>query len=253
MKVYAAQEVHAALTWVPLAYALERAFIAGAQVPLRHAHALSPHDTLLLMPAWNAQVIVLKLVTVMPGSRRDRAGDAARLRSRRRRAAGGARRRGRHAAPHRGDLGAGRATPRAGRCPHAADRGHRAAGAMDGASACALRPGLRRVQVWGRQPRASTGAGRASWPPRGCPRSRCASSSRQCAAPASCAAPPPRPSRWCTAPGSRRARTWISSAASARTCARWTMRRWPARASSWTRPPARWPKPATWCNRWSAA
>lgn len=66
VRVYSAGEVHAALPWVPLAQALEAAFVAGAQVPLRHAHALSAQDSLLLMPAWNAQVLVLKLVTVMP-------------------------------------------------------------------------------------------------------------------------------------------------------------------------------------------
>jgi alanine dehydrogenase len=68
VRVYSAGEVHAALPWVPLAQALEAAFVAGAQVPLRHAHALSAQDSLLLMPAWNAQVLVLKLVTVMPGA-----------------------------------------------------------------------------------------------------------------------------------------------------------------------------------------
>jgi alanine dehydrogenase len=66
VRVYSAGEVHAALPWAPLAQALEAAFVAGAQVPLRHAHALSARDSLLLMPAWNAQVLVLKLVTVMP-------------------------------------------------------------------------------------------------------------------------------------------------------------------------------------------
>ena len=66
MRVYSAADVHAALSWEALARALEAAFGDGAQVPLRHAHALSGRDTLLLMPAWNARVIVLKAVTVMP-------------------------------------------------------------------------------------------------------------------------------------------------------------------------------------------
>jgi ornithine cyclodeaminase len=66
LRVYSANEVHAALPWPALAAALEAAFFAGAEVPLRHAHALSARDTLLLMPAWNAQVVVVKLVTVMP-------------------------------------------------------------------------------------------------------------------------------------------------------------------------------------------
>ncbi|MBT9488059.1 MAG: ornithine cyclodeaminase family protein [Rubrivivax sp.] len=66
MRVYAAAEVHAALPWGPLVTAIEAAFVAGAEVPLRQAHALSPQDTLLLMPAWNPRAIVVKLVTVMP-------------------------------------------------------------------------------------------------------------------------------------------------------------------------------------------
>jgi alanine dehydrogenase len=68
MRVYSADEVHAALAWQPLARAIETAFLAGAQVPLRHAHALSDADTLLLMPAWSARIVVLKLVTVMPAA-----------------------------------------------------------------------------------------------------------------------------------------------------------------------------------------
>jgi ornithine cyclodeaminase len=69
IQVYAAADVHAALPWAPLVRALEAAFIdAGAQVPLRHAHALSADDTLLLMPAWNARIVVVKLVTVMPSA-----------------------------------------------------------------------------------------------------------------------------------------------------------------------------------------
>ena len=68
LRVYSAAEVHAALPWAALARAIEAAFIAGAEVPLRHAHALSATDTLLLMPAWNARVIVVKLVTVMPAA-----------------------------------------------------------------------------------------------------------------------------------------------------------------------------------------
>ena len=67
-RVYGFEEVHAALPWERLAAALERAFREGAQVPLRHAHALSPADTLLLMPAWDAELIATKLVTVIPGA-----------------------------------------------------------------------------------------------------------------------------------------------------------------------------------------
>ena len=67
-RVYGFAEVHAALPWERLAAALERAFREGAQVPLRHAHALSASDTLLLMPAWDDELIATKLVTVIPGA-----------------------------------------------------------------------------------------------------------------------------------------------------------------------------------------
>ena len=69
LRVYSADEVHAALPWARLADALEAAFVDGAtQVPLRHAHALSAADTLLLMPAWRQDALGVKLVTVMPGA-----------------------------------------------------------------------------------------------------------------------------------------------------------------------------------------
>ncbi len=60
--------MHAALPWDACAAALEAAFVAGACVPVRHAHALSDQDTLLLMPAWDNELILTKLVTVMPGA-----------------------------------------------------------------------------------------------------------------------------------------------------------------------------------------
>lgn len=66
MRVYSSGEVHTALPWGPLAQALAAAFVAGAQVPLRHVHAMSEQDRLLLMPAWNARIVLLKLVTVLP-------------------------------------------------------------------------------------------------------------------------------------------------------------------------------------------
>ncbi len=68
MRVYAADEVHACLPWPRLVDALARAHRRGASVPLRHAHALSDSDRLLLMPAWDERYIVTKLVTVMPGA-----------------------------------------------------------------------------------------------------------------------------------------------------------------------------------------
>jgi ornithine cyclodeaminase/alanine dehydrogenase-like protein (mu-crystallin family) len=48
--------------------ALEAAFIEGATVPVRHPHALSPNDTFLLMPAWDRDLILTKLVTVIPNA-----------------------------------------------------------------------------------------------------------------------------------------------------------------------------------------
>ena len=67
LRVYSAAEVHAALPWPALVQALEAAFVAGeTAVPLRHAHALGEGGSLLLMPAWSAQALGVKLVTVMP-------------------------------------------------------------------------------------------------------------------------------------------------------------------------------------------
>ena len=67
LRVYSADEVHAALPWPALVQALEAAFIAGdTQVPLRHAHRLGDDASLLLMPAWSNEVIGVKLVTMMP-------------------------------------------------------------------------------------------------------------------------------------------------------------------------------------------
>ena len=60
--------MHAALDYALLADALARAFAAGAQVPVRHAHRLGAADALLLMPAWSDAALGVKLVTVMPGN-----------------------------------------------------------------------------------------------------------------------------------------------------------------------------------------
>lgn len=68
IRFYSADEVHAALDYAQLAEALARAFAAGAQVPIRHAHRLGEADTLLLMPAWSEAALGVKLVTVMPGN-----------------------------------------------------------------------------------------------------------------------------------------------------------------------------------------
>ena len=66
LQFYSAEDVHAALDFAPLADALARAFAKGAEVPLRHGHALGGDDRLLLMPAWSADALGTKLVTVMP-------------------------------------------------------------------------------------------------------------------------------------------------------------------------------------------
>lgn len=74
LAVYSADEVHAALPWDELVDALAHGFAQGAQVPVRHAHALDTEPggdaggTLLLMPAWSAHALGVKLVTVMPGN-----------------------------------------------------------------------------------------------------------------------------------------------------------------------------------------
>jgi ornithine cyclodeaminase len=74
LRFYAADAVHAALDTPRLVAALEQAFRVGAQVPLRHVHALGQDDLLLLMPAWRdggahgAGALGVKLVTVMPGA-----------------------------------------------------------------------------------------------------------------------------------------------------------------------------------------
>ncbi|MDP3084989.1 MAG: ornithine cyclodeaminase family protein, partial [Rubrivivax sp.] len=74
LRVYSAAEVHAALPWAPLVDALATAFAEGAEVPLRHAHELAGGDALLLMPAWSASALGVKVVTVMPGNAARNAG-----------------------------------------------------------------------------------------------------------------------------------------------------------------------------------
>lgn len=61
-----AEQVHAALPWPALAAALTDAFVTPPAAPVRTAHAMSPSDTLLLMPAWDEVAIGIKLVTVIP-------------------------------------------------------------------------------------------------------------------------------------------------------------------------------------------
>ncbi len=68
LTVFTAQQVHAALNWATLDSALTAAFAVGADVPLRHSHALSDVDALLLMPAWTRESIGVKVVTFIPGA-----------------------------------------------------------------------------------------------------------------------------------------------------------------------------------------
>lgn len=80
LTIRSAQHVHAALDWATLDTALTAAFAVGAAslgdeaspasvwAPPRHVHALGGADVLLLMPAWNANVIGLKVVTVLPNA-----------------------------------------------------------------------------------------------------------------------------------------------------------------------------------------
>lgn len=84
--VIGAEQVHAALPWSTLVRALREAFVASdaasadmasadmasadqrVTAPTRHAHALDDagREHLLLMPAWNARALGVKLVTVLP-------------------------------------------------------------------------------------------------------------------------------------------------------------------------------------------
>lgn len=161
LRVYSAEQVHAALPWPQLVTALERAFAAPAEAPLRHAHDLGGRDRLLLMPAWNAQALGVKVVTVMPGAAArgaptvaatyllcDRAtgvpralldGEALTLRRTAATSALAARLMARTEAASLLVVGTGRLAPYMARAH------------------CALRPALQRVHLWGRSaPRAQT-------------------------------------------------------------------------------------------------
>lgn len=59
--------VYAALDWRALVDALREAFRAGANAPVRSSHPVTPEgDRLLLMPAWDAASLGVKIVTVFP-------------------------------------------------------------------------------------------------------------------------------------------------------------------------------------------
>jgi alanine dehydrogenase len=67
MRILSADDVDAALDDIALIDRLEALFKAGCETPLRHHHVL-PEGMLLLMPAWTARRIGIKLVTVFPGN-----------------------------------------------------------------------------------------------------------------------------------------------------------------------------------------
>ena len=72
MRFFTAEQVHLRLAFGALADAIAAMLRTGPVAPLRHAHALSATDTLLLMPAWSdgdTGALGVKLVTVMPGNR----------------------------------------------------------------------------------------------------------------------------------------------------------------------------------------
>lgn len=64
-----AAATRAALPMDRLVDALHDAFVAGAETPLRHRHALPEGSSLLLMPAWRGRAALgVKIVTVFPGN-----------------------------------------------------------------------------------------------------------------------------------------------------------------------------------------
>jgi ornithine cyclodeaminase/alanine dehydrogenase-like protein (mu-crystallin family) len=63
-----ARQTEAALPFPALIEALRAAFATGAEVPMRHHHALPDGATLLLMPAWQRAHVGVKIVTVHPGN-----------------------------------------------------------------------------------------------------------------------------------------------------------------------------------------
>ncbi len=228
LRFYSAADVHAALEFAPLADALARAFAQGAEVPLRHGHALGGDDRLLLMPAWSPAALGIKLVTVMPEN-----------------AARGARTV--HALYVLCDRTTGE--PRA-VLDGAALTLRRTAAASALAARYLARADADTLLLVGPANSRRTWRGRTSLCGRRCaacwsgvampggrapPSTRCLPTAcrqrrwprypRRQAARQSCAAPRPRANRWCGARGLRRARTSTSSAPSPRRCARSTTRR----------------------------
>lgn len=72
MQFFTSEQVHGSLRLGALADAIAAMLRSAPVAPLRHAHALSATDTLLLMPAWSDGEeggLGVKLVTVTPGNR----------------------------------------------------------------------------------------------------------------------------------------------------------------------------------------
>ena len=72
MRMIAAEDVRSALDFPSLVEALRAIFREGAESPVRHHHDIAkqgePTGTLLLMPAWDANYIGVKVVAVTPGN-----------------------------------------------------------------------------------------------------------------------------------------------------------------------------------------
>jgi len=67
LPLVAAERVHAALDWPALIEALRAGFRAGATAPLRASHPVNAAgDRLLVMPAWDAASLGVKIVSVFP-------------------------------------------------------------------------------------------------------------------------------------------------------------------------------------------
>lgn len=154
LRLYSAADVARALDYPRLVSVLADAFARGAEVPLRHAHSLTDRDALLLMPAWSDRALGAKLVTVFADNAArgkatvnaiyvlfDRAtgvpralidGEELTLRRTAATSALAARYLARPDADTLLLVGSGRLAP------------------YMAAAHCALRPGLKRVQVWGR-------------------------------------------------------------------------------------------------------
>ncbi len=150
-----AADVDAALDYPSLVEALREAFVAGASVPVRSSHEVTPAgDRLLLMPAWDGGGLGVKIVTVFPRNRARGLSSVAALYVLMDGATGHPqrpdRRRGPDAAPHREPLRAGvRPTWRDATRSRLLVIGTGALAPTMAEAHCAVRA-IERVEVWGR-------------------------------------------------------------------------------------------------------